>query len=87
MLAMVAIAVAQFFRLEDDLNVHGFGLYRASKGLAGMLLGSAIAILLTGAYRFWKQQNAMVRGKIWAAGWELHFVGVLMIAVSVLSFR
>jgi hypothetical protein len=42
----------------------------------------AILVALVGAYRFWRQQNAIARGKIHAGGWELNSVGILLGCVS-----
>lgn len=79
---MAGVLVAQAFRLQDDLDKTCFGLHQASKGIASMLIGAAIIIQLMGAWRFWSQQNAMVRGKVRAAGWELHLTGYITAGVS-----
>ena len=84
-LAMIGVMVAQLFRLNDDLQRGSFGFYRASRGLAAMLVGSTIVIVLVGAIRFWRQQTAMARGKVWAAGWELNLTGFLYGAVSCMT--
>lgn len=36
-----------------------------------MCTGAAILVNALGAYRFWRQQNAMLRGKVLCGGWEL----------------
>lgn len=76
-LAMTAVMVAQLLRLNDDLQRGSFGFYRASRGLAAMLIGCAIVVVLAGAVRFWRQQNAMARDKVWSGGWELNLAGFL----------
>lgn len=81
-LSFAGVTVTQFLRLNDGLDKRGFGFYQSSRGLGAMLIGSAIVVVLAGGHRYWRQQNAMVRGKVWAAGWELDLVGFLFGAVS-----
>jgi hypothetical protein len=45
-----------------------------------------MVILLVGAVRFWRQQSALVRGKIHAGGWELSGIMVFSVLVSVTLF-
>ena len=40
-----------------------------------------MVILLLGAYRFWRQQNAILRGKVHAGGWEVNAIGVTVLMV------
>ena len=40
-----------------------------------------MVILLLGAYRFWRQQNAILRGKVHVGGWEVNAVGVTVSTV------
>ena len=42
-------------------------------------------ILVLGTYRFWRQQNAMLRGKVHAGGWETNAVGILIVVVCIAS--
>ena len=41
-------------------------------------------ILALGTYRFWRQQNAMLRGKVHAGGWETNAVGILIVVVCII---
>ena len=47
-------------------------------------MGVAIFVCVLGGYRFWLQQNAMLRGKIYAGGWDLTTIGVAITLVSLL---
>lgn len=38
----------------------------------------AIVVVLVGAIRFWRLQQALVRGKAMAGGWEVRLVMVLI---------
>ena len=49
--------------------------------LAAMCIGGSIFILALGAYRFWKQQNAMLRGKVHAGGWDINGMGGIVLLV------
>lgn len=44
-------------------------------------MATAIVTVLLGGFRFWRQQNAMVRGKIFTASWETLVVGILGLLV------
>ncbi|KAK2758768.1 hypothetical protein FQN54_003460 [Arachnomyces sp. PD_36] len=82
--AFLGVIIAQLFRLQmksdsgpalgfDDLGIP----------LACGCYGAAILIALMGSYRFWRQQSAMARGKVYAGGWELNSMGMLGIGVTV----
>jgi hypothetical protein len=50
--------------------------------MAGICIGTAMVISLVSGWRFWRQQNAMARGKVHVGGWEVYFMGVVGIVVS-----
>ncbi|CAI7583362.1 unnamed protein product [Penicillium bialowiezense] len=82
-IAMQGVLVAQLFRLQrpkghvDRLSFHDVGI-----PLAVACHFVAVTVALIGAFRFWKQQNAMARGKIYTGGWELNLVGIFLFIVS-----
>ena len=79
---MVAVIIAQLFRLAHNANPNKtFGFYVLGIPLACICIGTAILVLLLGSYRFWRQQNAMLRGKVHAGGWEVNAVGVMVLMV------
>ena len=83
-LSMVAVIIAQLFRLEHNAKPNRtFGFYALGIPLACVCIGAAIAVLLLGAYRFWRQQNAILRGKVHAGGWEVNAIGVTVLMVCV----
>ena len=43
---------------------------------------AAIVVLMVGAFRVWRLQNALLRGKVRAGGWEVGMVGGLVCVVS-----
>jgi len=43
-------------------------------------------VVIVGAHRFWRQQNAMVRGKVFTGGWELLLIGVLITLLTIALF-
>ena len=81
-LSVVAVLIAQLFRLEhtDDPN-KTLGFFVIGIPLACVCIVAAIIVLLLGAYRFWRQQNAMLRGKVHAGGWEINAIGVTITMV------
>lgn len=85
-IAMQGVVIAQLFRLqrapsdEDRLRFYQVGI-----PLAVSCHGVAVLVALIGAFRFWRQQNAISLGKIHAGGWELNSVGILLFAVCYIS--
>lgn len=83
MIAMQGVLVAQLFRLQrpsvqvDRMSFHEIGI-----PLSVACHFVAVAIALIGSFRFWRQQNAIARGKVHAGGWELNLVGILLFIVS-----
>lgn len=81
-LSMAGVTISQLFRLQHSLAPNTvFGYYVAGEPLAGCFISASIVVVLLGAIRFWRQQNAMVRGKVWAGGWEIVLIMVLSILV------
>ncbi|EUC50915.1 hypothetical protein COCMIDRAFT_460 [Bipolaris oryzae ATCC 44560] len=85
LLVVTGVAIAQLFRLQHSPHPHPqFGFYKIGKPLSATFICMGIAVVLIGAIRFWRLQNALVRGKAIAAGWEVNLVmglvGSLMLA-------
>ena len=81
--AMLGIYIAQLFRLQHTLDSgSGFGFFTLGIPLACLCTGAAIVIAVLGAYRFWRQQNAMLRGKIHVWGWEMAAIAIAAFSVS-----
>ncbi|KAJ5151437.1 uncharacterized protein N7482_010689 [Penicillium canariense] len=82
-IAMQGVVIAQLFRLqpaEDRLK-----FYKAGKPVSVACHCVAIIVALIGAYRFWRQQNAISLGKVHAGGWELNAVGFLLFAIFLIT--
>jgi hypothetical protein len=84
MVAMQGVLVALLFRLqrESPQPKGGFGFFEIGIPLSVSYHGVALLVSLIAAHRFWKQQNAIALGKVYAGGWELNFIGFLVFAVS-----
>ena len=81
-LSMVSVIIAQLFRLQHAQNPNNvFGFFVLGIPLACVCIGAAIFVLLLGAYRFWRQQNAILRGKVHAGGWEVNAIGLTITLV------
>jgi uncharacterized membrane protein YidH (DUF202 family) len=80
---MTGVVTAQLFRLQRSENPDpDFGFYVIGTPLSIMFIGMAIVVLLIGASRFWRLQNALVRGKARTGGWEVLLVMGLSALVS-----
>lgn len=80
---MIGVTVAQLFRLQHAPNPSSiFGFYVLGKPMACICQGSAMYSLLLGAYRSWRHQNAIVRGKAIAGGLEVFLMGIGVLMVS-----
>ena len=80
---MVGVVTAQLLRLQHSVDPNPtFGYYILGKPLAGIFIACSIAVTLLGAFRFWRQQNAMIRGKVHAGGWEILVMMAGSIVVS-----
>ena len=81
-LSVVAVLIAQLFRLQHTDNPNKtLGYFVIGIPLACVFIVAAIAVLLLGTYRFWRQQNAILRGKVHAGGWEINAIGVTVFMV------
>ena len=89
-LTIVGVIIAQLFRLQHtehpDKTV---GFFVLGTPLAAVCIGGSMLIMALGAYRFWRQQNAMLRGKVHAGGWDINAVGGVVLLVRLIwsTFR
>ena len=76
--ASLGIVVAQLFRLPHEQSRGSEnGIHALGTPLACICIGAAIVITTLGAIRFWRQQNALARGKVHAGGWEMNMVACI----------
>ncbi|KAF2874958.1 hypothetical protein BDV95DRAFT_486737 [Massariosphaeria phaeospora] len=86
-LAMTGVLIAQLFHLQHAVNPSPkFGFFVLGTPLAASFIGLGVVVLLIGAFRFWRQQNAMIRGKVHAGGWEITGIMLLSILLCVALF-
>ena len=82
-LSMIGVIIAQLFRLQSNkLPSREVGDFVVGVPLALCFIGGSIVVILLGAVRFWRQQTAMARGKVWAGGWEILGIMGTVILVS-----
>lgn len=82
---MLGVIIAQFLRLQRSENPDpNFGFFVSGIPLASICIIAAVIVLLVGTFRFWRQQNAILRGKVYAGGWEIAtiFVTSLMACMA-----
>lgn len=71
-LAFLGVFIAQLFRLQHtEHHDPVFGYFVLGIPLSCLCTGAAICVNLLGACRFWRQQNAVLRGKVLSGGWEI----------------
>ncbi|BCS02011.1 DUF202 domain-containing protein [Aspergillus luchuensis] len=87
MVAMQGVLIAQLFRLQHLASPDpALGFYEVGVPLAVSCYSVAILIAAMGAYRFWKQQNVVALGTVYAGGWELNCIGVLIGLIILTTF-
>ena len=80
---MTGIVVAQFFRVQHSSKPNPyFGYFVLGIPLGCLCQAVACAVAIIGAHRYWRQQNALVRGKVRAGGWEISAVGIAILLVG-----
>lgn len=80
---MLGVIVAQLYRLQHSASPDPvFGYFALSKPLSAILQCSALGMILLGGIRFWRQQSAMARGKVYACGFEILIIMGFMGLVS-----
>ncbi|KLJ05828.1 hypothetical protein EMPG_10746 [Blastomyces silverae] len=79
--------IAQLFSLQNkqDQNT-AFGFNAVGRPLACACHACAIIVAAMGSYRFWRQQNALARGKVQAGGWELNLAGGCAVGIITSTF-
>ncbi|KAF3481612.1 uncharacterized protein GIQ15_04371 [Arthroderma uncinatum] len=85
--AILGVLIAQLFSLNHAVvhNPH-FGFHHIGKPLACVCHVLAILVALAGAYRFWRQQHALARGKVYAGGRELNFIALVSAGIILVIF-
>lgn len=82
---MTGVITAQLFRIQHSLSPNpDLGFFVLGVPLAATFIGFGMLVLLIGAFRFWRQQNAMIRGKVHAGGWEITIIMAISVLVSTL---
>lgn len=82
-LSMMGIFIAQLCRLSHSPSPDPvFGYFVVSKPLSAIFQGSALGTVLFGAFRYWRHQNAMLRGKACVGGWEMLAAASYLFTVS-----
>ncbi|KAF7195206.1 hypothetical protein HII31_03412 [Pseudocercospora fuligena] len=82
-LSMLGTITAQLYRLQHSPTPNPvFGYFVLSKPISGILQCLALAMVLLGAIRYFRQQAAMARGMVHAGGWEILLIVGSMSLVS-----
>lgn len=84
-LSMQGVLIAQLFRLQGSHSAQ-FDFYTVGIPLSVVFHACAILVTAMGAFRFWRQQHAIARGKVYAGGWEINSIGLIAMTVGFASF-
>jgi uncharacterized membrane protein YidH (DUF202 family) len=85
-IAMQGVLIAQLFRLQrPNTDVHRLSFHAVGIPLSVACHFVAVLVTLVGAFRFWRQQNAISRGKVHAGGWDMNSVGIFLFIVGVIE--
>ncbi|KNG83249.1 hypothetical protein ANOM_009059 [Aspergillus nomiae NRRL 13137] len=84
-IAMQGVLIAQLFRLQQQPSPEDqLTYYEVAIPLSVTCHCIAVIVAVLGACRFWKQQNAVALGTVYAGGWELNSIA-LLIALIILA--
>lgn len=82
-LSMIGVFTTQLFILQAGHLPHmNLSFFVLGVPLGSLCQAAALINIIIGAYRFWRLQNAMLKGQACAGGWELFLVGGLVALVS-----
>ncbi|KAH7375241.1 hypothetical protein B0T11DRAFT_7369 [Plectosphaerella cucumerina] len=84
MSAIVGTLVAQLFVLEEGDS--GFGYLAVGRPLASLCLVFSICTVVLGAFRAWRHQDAMIRGKALSGGFEIVSLGIICLVMVCVFF-
>lgn len=81
-LVNLGVIVAQLFQLQSSQSPKLVKTYFDS-GIphAAACIAVATIVLILGAFRAWRQQNAMLRGKVHSGGWEIIIIVLMALTV------
>ncbi|KAI1632094.1 hypothetical protein F4809DRAFT_629313 [Biscogniauxia mediterranea] len=82
LLALTGVVVAQLTLLQQRDT--GFGYSLVGRPLSIFCYASAIWTVLSGAFRAWRYQRALVQGKALSGGLEIGLVALLVLALAVI---
>ncbi|OBT70048.1 hypothetical protein VE03_00673 [Pseudogymnoascus sp. 23342-1-I1] len=86
-LSMLGIIISQLFTLQKSISPDPhIGYFVTGKPLGAVCQGAAMLTLMLGAFRWWRQQNAITRGKALAGGFELTVIGLVILLLCLACF-
>ncbi|KAL5121319.1 hypothetical protein ACEQ8H_000787 [Pleosporales sp. CAS-2024a] len=85
-LVATGVLTTQLYRLQHVARPNNhLGFYIIGRPLSIMFIGMGIFVVVVGAARFWKLQQALVKGKAHSGGWEvLSIMGLSFLASPLL---
>lgn len=82
-LSVIGVLIAQLYTIQHAPDTDPvFGYYVLGKPVATIVQASALLVALLGTSRFWRQQNAMVQGKVLVGGLEVQVIALWCFVVS-----
>ncbi|KFY88139.1 hypothetical protein V500_06535 [Pseudogymnoascus sp. VKM F-4518 (FW-2643)] len=79
-LSMLGVIISQLFTIQKSTSPDPhIGYFVTGKPLGAICQGAAMLTLMLGTFRWWRQQNAITRGKALAGGFELTVIGLVIL--------
>ncbi|OBT74096.1 hypothetical protein VF21_07126 [Pseudogymnoascus sp. 05NY08] len=86
-LSMLGVIISQLFTLQKSTSPDPhIGYFVTGKPLGAICQGAAMLTLMLGTFRWWRQQNAITRGKALAGGFEITVIGLLVLLLCIVLF-
>jgi uncharacterized membrane protein YidH (DUF202 family) len=88
-LSSIGVVIAQTARIQHIVHPereHEIKYSVLGVPQAAACQGAAIVVILIGAYRFFRQEKAMIRRKARIGGWELHLFFAVILAMLATFF-
>ena len=87
-LSMTGIFTTQFFVLQTTHpSQTTMSFFLLGVPLGSLCQAAALINVVVGACRFWRHQNAMMKGRACTGGWEILLIGGLIALVSACQLR
>jgi uncharacterized membrane protein YidH (DUF202 family) len=86
-LSMTGIFTTQSFVVQSDNRDMALSLFVLGIPLSSVCQAAALVNVIAGAFRFWRHQSAMTKGKACSGGWEVLLVAGMITLVRAIQLH